>query len=299
MAPFSGILVAMVTPLTDDQRVSYERTDRLLDHLLAENIAGIFILGTNGEAYVLNEEEKLAFTAHVIGYVHGRTKILVGTGLNGTEETIRFSQKVALMHPDAITLVAPSFVAPSQQELIDHFAAVIQAVDVPVLLYNMPAKTGSNIEPSSMKQLSKYENLIGIKDSSGEWDNFDGYLKNRPNRPFSIIMGSDGRILESLQHGGDAAIASTANLLTANNVALYQAFVKGDIDTARKYQDHVQPLRTVLHKATSPVSLKTALNIAGITVGPTRLPAKMPNKGDVLYQETQTVISAYQRQKIV
>ena len=299
MAPLSGILVAMVTPLTYDQKISFERTDRLLDHLLTEAIAGIFILGTNGEAYVLNEEEKLAFTAHVIGYVHGRTKILVGTGLNGTAETVRFSQKVALMHPDAITLGAPSFVAPSQQELIDHFAAVIQAVDVPVLLYNMPAKTGINIEPSSMKQLSKYKNLIGIKDSSGEWDNFDGYLKNRPNRPFSVIMGSDGRILESLQHGGDAAIASTANLLTANNVALYQAFVNADIDAAKKYQDHIEPLRTVLHKATSPVSLKTALNIAGITVGPTRLPAKMPTKEDSLYRETQNVISAYQQQGIV
>ena len=142
MAPLSGILVAMVTPLDDDQGISFKRTDQLLDRLLTEEIAGIFILGTNGEAYVLAENEKLAFVEHVIDYVHGRTKVLVGTGLNGTAETIRFSQKIASLKPDAITLVAPSFVAPSQQELVDHFAAIIRSVDIPVLLYNMPAKNG-------------------------------------------------------------------------------------------------------------------------------------------------------------
>ena len=277
MAPLSGILVAMVTPLDDDQGISFKRTDQLLDRLLTEEIAGIFILGTNGEAYVLAENEKLAFAEHVIDYVHGRTKVLVGTGLNGTAETIRFSQKIASLKPDAITLVAPSFVAPSQQELVDHFAAIIHAVDIPVLLYNMPAKTGINIEPASLKQLSKYKNLIGIKDSSGKWENFDGYLANR----------------------GNAAIASTANLLTANNVALYQAFVNDNIEKAQKFQDRIQPLRSVLHKATIPVSLKTALNIAGITVGPARLPAKMPREQDALYQEIGDVIKEYELQGII
>lgn len=299
MAPLSGILVAMVTPLDDDQEISFKRTDRLLDRLLTEEIAGIFILGTNGEAYVLAENEKLAFAEHVIDYVHGRTKVLVGTGLNGTAETIRFSQKIASLKPDAITLVAPSFVAPSQQELVDHFAAIIHAVDIPVLLYNMPAKTGINIEPASLKQLSKYKNLIGIKDSSGKWENFDGYLANRPERPFSVIMGSDGRILESFQHGGNAAIASTANLLTANNVALYHAFVNDNIEKAQKFQDRIQALRSVLHKATIPVSLKTALNIAGITVGPARLPAKMPREQDALYREIGDVIKEYELQGII
>ena len=163
----------------------------------------------------------------------------------------------------------------------------------------MPAKTGINIEPASLKQLSKYKNLIGIKDSSGKWENFDGYLANRPERPFSVIMGSDGRILESFQHGGNAAIASTANLLTANNVALYQAFVNDNIEKAQKFQDRIQPLRSVLHKATIPVSLKTALNIAGITVGPARLPAKMPREQDALYQEIGDVIKEYELQGII
>lgn len=299
ISSFSGIIVAMVTPMTDDQQISYERTAKLLDKLLKEELEGIFILGTNGEAYVLSEQEKLSFTKYVIEYVNGRTKVLVGTGLNGTKETIIFSKKIAKLKPDAITLVAPAFVAPTQTELLAHFAAIIDAVDIPVLLYNMPSKTGINIDPKTMVSLAKHENLIGIKDSSGNWNNFQGYLDNRPNQMFSIIMGSDGRILESLKRGGNAAIASTANLLTANNVKLYQAFKLGNLETAQIYQNNIEPLREILHGATVPVALKAVVSASGINVGPARLPAQMPEPNSKLMLMIADLITDYQNRKII
>lgn len=299
MAPFTGILVAMVTPLADDQSISYDRTAKLLDKLLESDIEGVFILGTNGESYALNEDEKYDFAKYVINYVNGRTKVLVGTGLNGTAETVAFSKRIAALHPDALTLVAPSFVAPSQSELVDHFAAAIDAVDVPVLLYNMPGKTGINIDAASMKTLATHKNMVGIKDSSGNAENYKSYLDNRPDKPFSIIMGSDGRILESFQEGGDAAIASTANLLTENNVKLYKAFKAGDIAAAETYQANINPLREVLHMATTPVSIKACVTAAGTNVGPTRLPAQMPKPGSDLAKAVAKVVKDFQTQGII
>lgn len=299
MAPFSGILVAMVTPFADDESVSYERTKNLIDYLLAAKPAGLFILGTNGEAYTMTEDEKYDFAKYVIDYVAGRAKIIVGTGLNSTRETIAFSQRIATLHPDALSLVAPSFVAPSQAELVAHYQAVADVVPVPCVLYNMPGKTGINIEPASLKVLSQHPNIIGIKDSSGDWHNFDGYLKNRNSDDFTVIMGSDGRILESLQHGGNAAIAGTGNLLVANVVKLYDAFQAGDLEAAKRYQDNIQPLRTVLHEATTPVSLKAAVTASGVNVGPARRPAFMPAPDSQLAKDIAKTVADYKQQGVI
>ncbi|MCX2454950.1 dihydrodipicolinate synthase family protein [Lacticaseibacillus nasuensis] len=299
MTPFSGILVAMVTPFDDDENVSLPRTKQLIEYLLQFDIAGLFILGTNGEAYTMTEEEKFRFAESVIQVVAGRTKVIVGTGLNSTKETITFSQRIAQLQPDAISLVSPSFVAPSQTELIAHYQAIADAVSVPCILYNMPAKTGINIDPSSIKILSQHPNIIGVKDSSGDWANFNGYLANRNQADFTVIMGSDSKILEALKHGGDAAITGTGNLLTADAVNIYQAFQAGAYEAAKQYQAQVELLRAVLHEATIPVSLKAALTAAGINVGPARRPALMPAPGSKLAADITRVVADYRAQGII
>lgn len=298
MEKLSGIIVAMVTPFNDDESISFEKTDRLLDHLIVKGVTGVFILGTNGEAYALSEEEKIAFAKHVIEYVAGRIKVIVGTGLNSTKATINFSQKIANLKPYALSIVAPSFIAPSQEEAIHHYQHIADNVDVPIMIYNMPAKTGINIEPQSVGILSKHPNIIGIKDSSGNIDNLQGYLDQRINSDFVVLAGSDSKILQLLKMGGDGAIAATANFLTDNDLAIYKYYLKGNIDQAEKHQEAIEPLRKILHLGTTPTMLKATLNLSGLDVGPARLPAEMPNDPKQLNQ-IKEMIQYYRDEKLI
>lgn len=297
MVDVSGIIVAMVTPLTDDQKISYSRTDELLDKLLSYDINGIFILGTNGETYSLTEEEKFAFAKHVIGYVNHRTQVFVGTGLNSTSETIAFSQKIATLNPDALSVVTPYFVPPTQDELINHFEKLVNSVKVPIILYNMPGKTGVNIDPETVAVLSKNSNIVGVKDSSDDLDNMRGYLKLRDNEEFGVLSGSDSKILALLEAGGDGAIAATANLLTQNDVNIYKYYQANDSKKAKECQNNIEPLREILHTRTTPSALKAAVTASGIEIGPAKDPVIMPNSDEL--EDINKMISYYRTNNII
>lgn len=297
MVDVSGIIVAMVTPLDDNQNISYTKTAKLLDHLLEHDINGVFILGTNGEAYALTQNEKYEFAKYVINYVNNRTNVYVGTGLNSTRETIEFSKKIATLKPDALSVVTPYFVAPTQEELIDHYEKLADTVTVPIIIYNMPGKTGVNVDPETIKTLSKNDNIIGIKDSSGKIENMKGYLKLRNDDNFAVLSGSDSKILELLEAGGDGAIAATANLLTQNDIDIYRYFKNGDIDNAEKYQKQIEPLREVLHMCTTPTALKASVTAFGIDVGPARYPATMPNLEQ--QEKIKEMIKYYKENEII
>ncbi|MQS97579.1 4-hydroxy-tetrahydrodipicolinate synthase [Companilactobacillus halodurans] len=297
MADVSGIIVAMVTPLDDEQKISYSKTDKLLNKLLSYDINGIFILGTNGEAYSFTEDEKYGFAKHVIDYVGNKTQIFVGTGLNSTSETISFSQKISQLHPDALSVVTPYFVPNTQDELINNFNDLANSVDVPIILYNMPGKTGVNIDPKTVAELSKNPNIVGVKDSSGDIENMRGYLKLRNNNNFGVLSGSDSKILELLEAGGDGAIAATANLLTQNDVNIYKYFKDGNIEKAKKNQQNIEPLRKILHTGTTPSSLKASVTLSGIDVGSAKKPVIMPDKEEL--KEINKMIEYYRTNKII
>ncbi len=297
MTDVSGIIVAMVTPLDDNQKISYSRTDKLLDKLLSYDINGIFILGTNGEAYALTEDEKLDFAKHVIEYVNHRKQVFVGTGLNSTSETIAFSKKVAELKPDALSVVTPYFVPSTQEELINHFNKLADSVDVPIILYNMPGKTGVNIDPETVQELSKNKNIVGVKDSSGNIDNMKGYLKLRDNNKFGVLSGSDSKILALLETGGDGAIAATGNLLTENDVNIYKFYKEGNLDKAKECQENIEPLREILHTRTTPSALKASVTASGINVGPAKDPVIMPNAEEL--KAIDKMVADYKANKII
>ncbi|WP_334329542.1 4-hydroxy-tetrahydrodipicolinate synthase [Companilactobacillus sp. HBUAS59699] len=297
MVDVSGIIVAMVTPLDDNQDISYEKTAKLLDHLLEHKINGIFILGTNGEAYALTQDEKYDFAKYVINYVDGRTNVYVGTGLNSTRETIEFSKRIATLNPDALSVVTPYFVAPTQEELITHFEKLADAVSVPIIIYNMPGKTGVNVDPETIAVLSKNKNIVGVKDSSGKIDNMKGYLKLRNDDSFAVLSGSDSKILALLEAGGDGAIAATANLLTQNDVDIYQYFKDGDLDNAERCQKQIEPLREILHMRTTPTALKASVTASGVDVGPARYPASMPTADQE--DKIKEMVKYYRDNKII
>lgn len=269
---FEGIITPLVTPFDEQHSICYTACEQLLEHLIAHGVKGLFILGSNGEFHVMEEEEKLAFASFVIKKVNHRIPVYVGTGGNSTAATIRLSKQMEALGADALSIITPYFITPSDAELIQHYKMIADAVHLPIILYNIPKSTGINLSYEVVAQLAGIQNIVAIKDSSGNLDHLRAYLKAAQEHDFEVLIGSDSKMLEAFQMGATAAVAGTSNLLTDINVAIYDNFKKGDIKKAAYYQQQLEPLRDVLKLGTVPSVLKKAITLTGIPVGPARYP---------------------------
>lgn len=269
---YKGIICAMITPLDENQDINPKATRELIDYLINKGVYGLFILGTNGECHVLTDDEKVEFAKIVIEHTNNRVPVFVGTGGNSTREVINLSKRMEAIGASALSIITPYFVPPTQQELIEHYKAVAAEVSLPIMMYNMPGKTGINIEPESVKELAKVKNIVGIKDSGGKLDNMKAYLEVTKGEDFGVFSGSDSLILDILKVGGHGAVAATANFLAGIDVAIYNNFIKGDIEAAQKAQDSIEELRRILKFGTIPSVIKQTVVFNGINVGPARLP---------------------------
>lgn len=272
MVKVEGLIVAMVTPFDETQAINYEATKDLIDTLIRRGVEGLFILGTNGEFHVLTFDEKVAFSKFVIEYTAKRVPVYVGVGCNGTQETIDLARAVEAFGPDAFSVISPFFIAPKQFEVEAHYRAIANAVKTPIILYNIPANTGLNIEPSTVKALMDVPNIIGIKDSSGKMDNLKAYVDAADGRDFSVLVGSDSKILEAYQLGAVGAVAGTANVITEHDLAVIEAFKAGDIAKAEQLQKDIDVLRGVLKLGSVPSVVKRCTTLLGVNVGEARLP---------------------------
>ncbi|GFZ32426.1 4-hydroxy-tetrahydrodipicolinate synthase [Clostridium zeae] len=288
---YKGIICAMITPLDENQDINPQATRELIDYLIGKGVYGLFILGTNGECHVLTDDEKVEFAKIVIEHTNNRVPVFVGTGGNSTREVINLSKRMEEIGASALSVITPYFVAPTQQELVAHYKAVASSVKLPILMYNMPGKTGINIEPESVRELAKVKNIIGIKDSGGKLENMKAYLEVTKGEDFGVFSGSDSLILDILKVGGQGAVAATANFLAEIDVAIYNNFIKGDLEAAQKAQDSIEELRRILKFGTIPSVIKQTVTLNGINVGPARLPATQPT-GEKL-EEIKRVVEAY------
>ncbi len=288
---YKGIICAMITPLDENQDINPKATRELIDYLINNGIYGLFILGTNGECHVLTDDEKVEFAKIVIEHTNNRVPVFVGTGGNSTREVISLSKKMEVIGANALSVITPYFVPPTQQELIAHYKAVASAVNLPILMYNMPGKTGINIEPESVRELAKVKNIVGIKDSGGKLENMKAYLEVTKGEDFGVFSGSDSLILDILNAGGQGAVAATANFLAEIDVAIYNNFIKGDLQAAQKAQNSIEELRRILKLGTIPSVIKQTVVLNGIDVGPARLPATQPT-GEK-FEEIKRVVEAY------
>ncbi len=267
-----GIITAMVTPFDENQGINADATRQLVNTLIHSGVSGLFILGTNGEFHLLTNDEKIAFAKIVIDEVNKRVPVYVGTGGNSTSEVLELSKKMEALGADALSVITPYFLVPSQNEIIQHYKAIAEAVRIPIVLYNIPKNTGINLEPETVRQLAKIKNIIAIKDSSGKLENIEKYIQITKDEDFSVLSGSDSLILSALKIGAAGAIAATSNLITAIDVSIYENFLKGDMEKAEKAQQDIEVLRAVLKLGTVPSILKKAMEMIGIPVGPARLP---------------------------
>lgn len=267
-----GIITAMVTPFDENQEINSAATKQLVDRLINAGVDGIFILGTNGEFHLLTDDEKVRFAKLVIDEVNKRVPVYVGTGGNSTREVIALSKKMEALGADALSVITPFFLVPTQEEVIKHYKAIAEAVNIPILLYNIPKNTGMNLEIETVAKLAKVKNIAGIKDSSGKIENIQGYIDATKGEDFCVLSGSDSLILKALKLGATGAIAATSNLLAELDVSIYKNFLKGDMDAAEKAQQDIDVLRGILKLGTVPSVLKKSVELAGIPVGPARLP---------------------------
>ncbi|GCF95456.1 4-hydroxy-tetrahydrodipicolinate synthase [Enterococcus florum] len=277
---FEGIITPIVTPIRRDtaESLNLAAMEQLVDHLIGKGVSGIFPLGSNGEFHVLDNQEKMDFTKAVIHHVNGRVPVYVGTGACSTKETIQLSKQAEALGADALSVITPYFLRPTDEELIQHYTQVAESVKIPIILYNIPKATGVNISSDVLKALSKVENISGIKDSSGDLANLENYIKTVEGTKIKVLVGSDSKILAGYQMGATGAIAGTSNLITDTLVGLDQAYHAGNLEEAQKLQADIEELRKVLPFGTVPSILKRAVEIAGIAeVGPARKPVQEPS----------------------
>lgn len=267
-----GIIVPILTPMNEDETINHAELRRQINRLISAGVHGIFPFGTNGEGYILSIDEKLAVLETCLDEVRGRVPVYAGTGCISTRDTVALSQKAAAMGVDVLSVITPSFAAASQEELYRHYAALAEKVDTPILLYNIPARTGNALQPATVERLSKVPGIIGVKDSSGSFDNILQYIERTRDSGFTVLSGNDSLILWTLLAGGKGGVAGCANVFPANMVAIYERFRANDIAGARLAQDAIRPFRNCFRFGNPNTVVKMAVNLLGHPVGPCRAP---------------------------
>lgn len=276
-----GVIVPLLTPMNDDETINEKELRNQVNRQIESGIHALFPLGTNGEAYILSREEKEQVLKIVVDEAKGRVPVYGGTGCISTKETIELSLKAKEIGVDVLSIITPSFAAASQDELYEYYKEVAKAVDLPIVLYNIPARTGNALAPATVEKLSKIPNIVGVKDSSGNFDNMLQYIeKTRYRKDFAVLSGNDSLILWCLLAGGRGGIAGCANVFPSTMASIYDTFIAGNLDKAREIQDSIRSFRDCFKFGNPNTIVKTAVSLLGYPVGKCRKPfCQVPEAG--------------------
>ncbi|MGB7440580.1 MAG: 4-hydroxy-tetrahydrodipicolinate synthase [Coleofasciculaceae cyanobacterium] len=272
MVNFGRVLTAMITPFGDDGSVNYQVAEELAVHLADNGTDTLVVCGTTGESPTLTWEEEYELFKVVQKAVVGKAKVIAGTGSNSTKEAISATQKAAKLGLDGSLQVVPYYNKPPQSGLYKHFQAIAQASpDFPLILYNVPSRTGQNLLPSTVARLAEIPNIVAIKDASG---NLDQASETRLLTPpeFALFSGDDSLTLAMLAVGGSGVVSVASHLVGNQIQEMIQAFEAGKVALARKIHLKLFPLFKVLFCTANPIPIKTALKLQGWQVGATRPP---------------------------
>lgn len=272
MLEVKGIVAALVTPFDANGKVVTDELNRLTTRLIEAGVHGLFVVSNAGEFFALEEKEKRTVLETVMKSAAERVPIYFGPGAISTRETVRLCKMAEKAGVDAVSIISPYFVRLSDQELYDHYKTVASSTNLPVVLYSNPAYTGTTMSRALVEQLSKIDNIVGIKDSSGDLALTQSYIEIDPG--FSVLAGRDGLILATLLHGGRGAISSLANVCPELVIEIYENVVKGSIPAAVEVQRRVARFRELIGLGTFPAAIKYALGLQGFRVGEARLPVQ-------------------------
>ncbi len=271
--------VALVTCFNEDETINYEATRAQVRRQVAAG-NNIMCAGTNGDFTALTHAEKIRLTEEVVDEVAGRAKVIVNAGMPATFETLQLAKAFDRIGVDGIAVITPFFIACTQDGLIRHFSTVADAVETPVYLYDIPARTQNHIEPETARKLATHGNIAGIKDSGGAQQTLEAYLQVAKEMPgFEVYSGPDHLVLWSLQNGAAGCISGLGNALPDVLAGILNAFNAGDITEAERQQAIYADFRTDLYAlGFAPAMVKRSLYLQDPSVGASRQPALLPDK---------------------
>mgnify|MGYP000942763020 FL=1 len=277
------LFTAMITPMNKDRSVNYRAAVDLAKRLGENGSDGVVLSGTTGESPTLSFEEKVKLFSEVTDALGGQVEIIAGTGSNSTEDTIALTKAAENAGVDGIMLVTPYYNKPSQQGLFEHFKAVALQTSLPIMIYNVPGRTNSNILPETVAQLAKIDNIVAIKEASGNLEQVS-VLKTLVPDEFLIYSGDDALTLPILSVGGAGVVSVVSHLVGREIKAMISAFGAGKTEEAMEIHLQLMPLFKAMFLTTNPVPVKRALEFMGFETGPLRLPLV-----DLTEQEAQTI----------
>ena len=282
MSIFTGSGVALVTPFTEDDRVDFEALERLLEFQIENGTDAIVVIGTTGEAATMSDQEKNDAIAFTVKHVAGRVPVIAGTGSNETRHVIDMSRKAEALGADALLIVTPYYNRTSQQGLYDHYKAVAESVTAPIVLYNVPGRTGMNLLPQTILRLTEFDNIRAVKEASGILGQVLE-IKNLCDDRIEIFSGDDDIIVPVLSVGGQGVISVLANILPRETHDICERFFNGDLKGSLELQLKYKHLINAIFCEPNPIMTKTALNLMGMSVGHLRLPLANPTQESLDY----------------
>jgi 4-hydroxy-tetrahydrodipicolinate synthase len=288
---FSGTGVAIITPFRKDGSVDFKALEKLVEHLVKGKVEYIVALGTTGESATLSKEEKYAVTEHILDVVEDRLPVVVGIGGNNTAEVIHCIEQHDLSRIAGILSVSPYYNRPTQEGIYQHYKAIVDAAPLPIILYNVPSRTGSNISAETTLRLAnEFENIVGVKEASGNFGQIMRIIKYKP-KDFFVISGDDLVTLPLIASGADGVISVVANAFPKDFSEMTRLALKGNFAEARKLHYKLTDITDLLFADGNPGGVKAALEIMGICTNNLRLPLVPVNKR--IYGMIQEEIKKY------
>ncbi|HIT66386.1 MAG TPA: 4-hydroxy-tetrahydrodipicolinate synthase [Candidatus Merdisoma merdipullorum] len=272
MSIFKGSAVAIITPFQENGEINFPKLAEILDDQIANHTDAIVICGTTGESSTLTHEEHLEAIRFTIEHVAGRVPVIAGTGSNCTETAIYLSKEAEKYGADALLIVTPYYNKATQKGLIAHYTAIAEAVNLPIIMYNVPSRTGCNILPETAAYLAKnVKNIVGIKEASGNISQV-AKLMQLAGGEIELYSGNDDQVVPLLALGGLGVISVLSNVAPQQTHDMVMKFLEGDVAGSREIQLKALPLVDALFCEVNPIPVKAAMNLMGWNVGPLRMP---------------------------
>lgn len=273
MAIFKGAGVAIITPMHEDGNVNYEKLEEILEFQIANSTDAVIICGTTGESSTMTHGEHLKTIKFAVDKVAKRVPVIAGTGSNCTETAIMMSKEAATYGVDALLVVTPYYNKATQKGLIAHYTAIANAVpETPIIMYNVPSRTGCNLQPATVAALVKnVKNIVGIKAASGDLSQI-AKMMSMAGEDLELYSGNDDQILPIMSLGGLGVISVLSNVAPKQTHDIVMKFMEGDTREAARLQLEAIPLINALFCEVNPIPVKTAMNMMGMEVGPLRMP---------------------------
>lgn len=282
MSLFQGSGVALVTPFTEEKDVNYEELGRLIEFQLENGTDAIIICGTTGEPVTMTEEERLSVISYTIEKVKNRIPVIAGTGGNCTEQVIAFSKKAEVVGADGLLVVTPYYNKATQNGLYEHYKAIASAVEIPIILYNVPSRTGVNILPDTAARLGReVENIVALKEASGNISQIAEVIQ-KAEGALEIYSGNDDQIVPILALGGIGVISVLANVVPKEAHDIVQLYMDGQVKRAAQLQLKYMDLIHALFCEVNPIPVKKALELMGFQTKYLRMPLTEMEEKNVL-----------------